>query len=66
MFYFGGMSPLSFFLGLAVAVLCHVAFQWMYRHEPQIVPMLYRAARLAPRYDPLKHEPVYIERVKTW
>jgi type IV secretory pathway VirB3-like protein len=53
-------------IGLVAVIVVYVLGRWMYRHEPQIVPMLYRACQLAPRYDPLKHEPVYVERVKTW
>jgi type IV secretory pathway TrbD component len=65
-FLLGGFSLPAFGLGLVAMIACHLAGRWMYRHEPQILPMLWRAWPLKGRYDPLKHEPVYVQVRKQW
>jgi type IV secretory pathway TrbD component len=62
----GRFSLGGFLFGLVTMAACHVAGRWMYAHEPEILRMLWRAWWHTGRYDPLKHEPVYLEVVKTW
>jgi type IV secretory pathway TrbD component len=62
----GRFSPWAFLFGLVAMVACHLLGRWMYAHEPQILLMLWRAGRQKGRYDPLKHEPVYVEVRTQW
>jgi hypothetical protein len=62
----GSLVLWAFFLGGVAGVLCHLLLSWMYAHEPNFLPMVWRAARQKGRYDPLKHEPVYLEVRAQW
>lgn len=62
----GSLILWAFVLGGVAGVLCHLGLAWMYAHEPNFLPMIWRAVWLKGRYDPLKHEPVFLMVSSRW
>lgn len=48
------LGPVALGLGLTLAVSCHLFSRWATGRDPQIVQILWQAARMPPRYDPGK------------